>query len=74
MSGCHCTIYMPKMKLNVFPSLKPSALLDPSLFVVGSTIFPDAWAQNFSNTFDAHLLPLFPIFKHQLSFVFIGFL
>lgn len=43
------------------------------ILVVGSTIFPDAWAQNLSNTSDA-CLPLFQILKHRLSFLFIMFL
>lgn len=39
ISGCHCKVCVPKMKPNVFPSLKPSALLD-SLFLLAAPCPP----------------------------------
>ena len=34
VSGCHCKIYMPKMKSDVLSWLKPSALLDSSFMLL----------------------------------------
>ena len=36
ISGCYHKVYTPKVESNVFPSLKPSALLDSSLLLLAA--------------------------------------
>ena len=36
ISGCYHKVYMPKVESNVFPSLKPSALLDSSFLLLAA--------------------------------------